>query len=92
MKRHRNAAPRRSSTYQREIATMNRFATFARLAGIATVSMLVVFVTRTPASMPETAGLESATASVAHPAASYLPAQYVEEERAAHASELPAQF
>jgi hypothetical protein len=70
---------------------MNRLATFARIAGIVTVSMFVVLVTRTP----HTPDARPATASTNVPAATgstYLPDEYVSEEKAAHATELPPQF
>jgi len=70
---------------------MNRLATFARIAGIVTVSVFVVLVTRTPFT-PDMVPAKAATSTSATAAAAYLPAQYVHEEEAAHASELPAQF
>jgi hypothetical protein len=70
---------------------MNRLATFARIAGIVTVSMFVVLVTRTP-STHHVPTAEAATNAPAAPESTYLPAQYVGEEKAAQASELPAQF
>jgi hypothetical protein len=71
---------------------MNRFANFARLVGVATVSMLVVLATHTPAPAPQAARVDSPAWAAASAAPTYLPAQYVDEERAAHAAELPAQF
>ena len=73
---------------------MNRLATFARIAGVVTVSMFVVLVTRTP-SMSDAIRAEAGTstpAAAASTSSTYLPAQYVDEEKAAQASELPAQF
>ena len=70
---------------------MNRLATFARIAGVVTVSMFVVLVTRTP-SAPNMLPAKAATSASASAATTYLPAQYVDEEKVAHASELPAQF
>jgi len=70
---------------------MNRLATFARIAGIVTVSMFVVLMTRTP-STPDALPGEAPTNAPAAAGSTYLPAQYVDEEKAAHASELPAQF
>lgn len=70
---------------------MNRLATVARIAGIVTVSMFVVLVTRTP-STPDVFPAETATNAPAAAASTYLPAQYVDEEKAAQTSELPAQF
>jgi hypothetical protein len=78
--------------YQREIAAMNRLATFARIAGIVTVTMFVVLVTRTPAATPETTRGVQPVGTSADAGSTYLPAQYIDQERAAHASELPAQF
>ena len=72
---------------------MNRLATFARVAGVVTVSMFVALITRTPEAQRESALADTAATHAAPNAAqSYLPAQYVNEERAAHSSELPAQF
>ena len=68
---------------------MNRLATFARIAGIVTVSMFVVLVTRTPSTL-HVPTAEAATNAPAAPESTYLPAQYVGEEKAAQASELPA--
>lgn len=71
---------------------MNRLATLSRIAGIVTVSVFVVLVTRTP-SMPDVPPAEASTSTPPTSATStYLPAQYVDEEKAAQASELPAQF
>jgi len=70
---------------------MNRLATFARIAGIVTVSMFVALVTRTP-STPDLFHADVASNARAATASTYLPAQYVEEEKAAQASELPTQF
>ena len=70
---------------------MNRLATFARIAGIVTVSMFVVLVTRTPPA-PDPFLKEAATNTAAASVSTYLPAHYVDEEKAAQASELPAQF
>jgi hypothetical protein len=70
---------------------MNRLATFARIAGIVTVSMFVVLVTRTP-STPHVLAVEAPTNAPAAAESTYLPAQYADEEKAAHDSELPAQF
>ena len=70
---------------------MNRLATLARVAGIVTVSVFVVLVTRTP-STRDVLHAEAPTDSRAAAAPTYLPAQYVEEEKAAQASELPTQF
>ena len=71
---------------------MNRLAAFARIAGLVTVSMFVVLVTRTPSAAPGAARVESPTVTPSNAAPTYLPAQYIDEEKAAHASELPAQF
>jgi len=71
---------------------MNRLATFARIAGVVTVSMFVVLITRTPAAQSDSALVEMPTHAAPNDAPSYLPAQYVNEERAAQGSELPAQF
>ena len=71
---------------------MNRLATIARIASLVTVSMFVVLVTRTPSAAPEATRVESPTVTPSSAAPTYLPAQYVDEEKAAHASELPAQF
>ena len=70
---------------------MNRLATTARVAGIVTVSMLVVLVTHTP-STRDALPAETATSTPAAVESTYLPAQYADEEKAAQASELPAQF
>lgn len=70
---------------------MNRLAIVARIAGIVTVSMFVVLVTRTP-STPDLFAADAATNTPATTASTYLPAQYADEERAAQTSELPAQF
>jgi len=70
---------------------MNRLATVARIAGIVTVSMFVVLVTRTPPT-PDVFPAEAAPNMPAAAASTYLPAQYVDEEKAAQTSELPAQF
>jgi len=70
---------------------MNRLATLARFAGIVTVSVFVVLVTRTPPTL-NSPHAGAPTNSGAAAASAYLPAQYVEEEKAAQASELPTQF
>ena len=71
---------------------MNRLATSARIAGIVTVSMFVVLISRTPASTPGELTAEAETSIASDVSSTYLPAQYVDEEKAAQASELPAQF
>jgi len=70
---------------------MNRLATFARIAGIVTVSMFIVFVTHTP-SASDALPAKAPTSAPAAAGSTYLPAEYVNEEKAARASELPAQF
>ena len=70
---------------------MNRLATLTRVVGIVTVSVFVVLVTRTP-STRDVLPIETAMIMPATAEPSYLPAQYADEERAAQASELPAQF
>ncbi len=70
---------------------MNRLAAFARVAGIVTVSMFVVLVTRTPPTR-DVLPAGTATSTPLSVESTYLPAQYAAEERAAQASELPAQF
>jgi hypothetical protein len=70
---------------------MNRLATFARIAGIVTVSMFVVLVTRTPHT-PDALPAIASTNAPAAAGSTYLPAEYVSEEKAAHATELPPQF
>ena len=70
---------------------MNHLATSARIASIVTVSMFVVLMTRTPPA-PDVLSAEAVTNTPAAMASTYLPAQYVDEEKAAQASELPAQF
>ena len=72
---------------------MNRLATFARVAGIVTVSMFIVLAIRTPSSGAGAMRAEPfAAAATPNAATLYLPAEYIEEENAASASELPAQF
>ena len=70
---------------------MNRLVTSARIAGIVTVSMFVVLVTRAPSTL-ESPSVEAMTSAPATQASAYLPAQYADEEKTAQASELPAQF
>ncbi len=70
---------------------MNRLATFARVVGVVTVSMFVVLVTRTP-SPRDALPTETATSTPVSVESTYLPAQYADQEKAAQASELPAQF
>ena len=70
---------------------MNRLVTSARIAGIVTVSVFVVLMTRAPSTL-ETPSVEAMTSAPAMQASAYLPAQYTDEEKAAQASELPAQF
>ena len=69
---------------------MNRLAAFAHIAGIVTVSMFVALVTHTPSFAPE--AVESTVVAPPITASTYRPGQYLDEERAAHTSELPAQF
>ena len=71
---------------------MNRLATVARIAGIVTVSVFVVLVTRTPSPATEIARVESTAVPSADSVSTYLPAHYIDEEKAAYTSELPAQF
>jgi len=79
--------------YQPEIAAMNRLAAFARVAGVVTVSMFVVLVTRSPSVAVEAAPSVESKAEVRNDvASSYLPAQFFAEEKAARSSELPPQF
>lgn len=71
---------------------MNGLATVARIAGIVTVSVFVVLVTRTPSPEIEITRVEATAVASANSASTYLPAHYIDEEKAAYTSELPAQF